>query len=225
MARGTVMTRLLVRDFGTALKFPGSGSCSVGNPTGIPNTNAPLSFSIWLKLTTYGGSPNIATLYNGSNAGVALVATGSTVAITKSGGGNLVSLLAAPPIGVWHHYTYTFDGTTHTIYQDGISNNTSTTAADNSIVTNIRVSTYNGANGPYTGLADDFCIWNRCITAAEVTQNYSTGVAPSSGIVLRWLFNEGSGSSAIDSSGNSNTGSISGATYSTDVVMKARTAA
>ncbi len=38
--------------------------------------------------------------------------------------------MTAPAAGGWHHVAYTFDGTTHKLYLDGGTPNTSTTAAN-----------------------------------------------------------------------------------------------
>jgi len=68
------------------------------------------------------------------------------------------------------------------------------------------------------GLTDNLHIWNKPLTQQEI-QNYMT-CPPSGeeeGLVGYWNFNEGSGDSVYDLSGNGNHGIIHGANYSEDV--------
>lgn len=64
------------------------------------------------------------------------------------------------------------------------------------------------------------------LTTEDIYNIYHVGLirgsAESSGLSGEWLFNEGSGSTAYDTSGNGNHGTITGATYTTDVPMVAR---
>ena len=75
---------------------------------------------------------------------------------------------------------------------------------------------------PFWGFIDNCRVWTRTITAAEALSGFLTGQHSNTSLFVSWLFNEGSGSSTIDDSGNSITGTITAATYSTDVVMKLR---
>ncbi len=56
---------------------------------------------------------------------------------------------------------------------------------------------------------DDVRIYNRALSGAEIDQLYSWAPAP----VAHWNFDEGTGISANDSSGNGNTGTLTGATH------------
>ena len=74
---------------------------------------------------------------------------------------------------------------------------------------------------------DEVAIWNEAITAAEITALYNSGsglsaasnsgdYTSSSNLQGYWKMDEGTGTSVADASSNSNTGTISGATWSTD---------
>ena len=90
------------------------------------------------------------------------------------------------------------------------------------VVTDTRFDTigakFNGTFG-FDGNIDEVAGWNTSLTALQVTAIYNSGTPTdltSLNPISWWQFNEGSGTTAIDSAG-SNNGTISGATYSTDV--------
>jgi hypothetical protein len=127
-------------------------------------------------------------------------------------GGNIgyyVTSVSAIPTGVWTHVAMTYDGSTQTIYINGISNST------HSLSTSINTSGYplNIGNHNLTdpgedlnGVIDDVRIYSRALSAVEIA-----GLANKSlkaGLVGWWKMDDGSGSSAADSSGNGNTGSL-----------------
>jgi len=66
-----------------------------------------------------------------------------------------------------------------------------------------------GAAAYFSGLVDEVRIYNRVLTAEEVRYHYNHG-----GPVGYWKFDEGSGTTTYDSSGNNNTGVIYSASTS-----------
>ena len=69
----------------------------------------------------------------------------------------------------------------------------------------------------FNGLIDDVHIWSSALTQSEI-QSYmsSPPTGNEAGLVGYWNFNEGSGNTVTDLSGNGNNGTINGATWSTD---------
>jgi hypothetical protein len=105
-------------------------------------------------------------------------------------------------------------GATHSVDYNGDS----TTPSGNFVVGN----STGGSSTATNAIFDDVRIFNTQLTAAQVLSLYQTGlnpVAPGGW----WPFDEQSGTVAIDSSGNGNNGTITGASYTPDVFMKART--
>jgi len=96
-------------------------------------------------------------------------------------------------------------------YVDGLLKLTTTITISNQII-GLRIANGGTAGGGdlqnFNGLIDDVSIYNRVLTEAEVKYHYSHG-----GPVGYWKFDEGSGATARDSSGNNNDGAISGATW------------
>ena len=68
----------------------------------------------------------------------------------------------------------------------------------------------------FIGILDNILIYNYVLSDNEI-QNYLTLSPPELGLVGFWDFNEGSGDTVYDLSGNGNHGIIHGATYSNDI--------
>ncbi|MEO0898151.1 MAG: LamG-like jellyroll fold domain-containing protein [Bacteroidota bacterium] len=119
-------------------------------------------------------------------------------------------------LNAWNHFVLTYDNSTLTLYHNGTS--VGTTSANGSITSstetlNIGYLPFGGNNFYTDGQMDDVALWDKSLSAGEVTALYNDcGVDPSSaGLVLLYEFNQGFGggnnmsiSSAIDSKGNAN---------------------
>jgi len=69
----------------------------------------------------------------------------------------------------------------------------------------------------FQGNIDEICIWNIALSIADLNSYMNTELnGDENGLVGYWNLNEGSGTSIADASGNGNTGTIHGATWSTD---------
>ena len=76
-------------------------------------------------------------------------------------------------------------------------------------------------------LIDEVALWDNTLSESEITEIYNSGTGfnatvnsgnytSSSNLRGYWKFDEGSGTTAADASSNNNTGTINGATWSTD---------
>ncbi len=63
------------------------------------------------------------------------------------------------------------------------------------------------------GIIDEPRIWSQVLTDDEIANLYYKGIVLRNGLMAEWLFDEGSGTTALDTSGNGNDGTISGAEY------------
>ncbi len=101
--------------------------------------------------------------------------------------GTKVAEPALFPTGSWQHVAFTYDGTTHRLYRNGVqvaALTTTTTLVRNSAITAMGCKTNNGGTAPdsslpsyWDGKYDDFGFWNRALTAAEVLSIYNDGNA------------------------------------------------
>ena len=129
----------------------------------------------------------------------------------------------------WHYIVSTKSGSTLSMYIDGIfektGTDTTTTVTDNA--SPLYIGMMNGTL-PLTGYVDESRIYNRALSASEIWDLYqmgnpdhvnsadSQGDPLEKGLVGYWKLDDGSGTSATDSSGNANTGTLTnGPTWTT----------
>lgn len=228
------MARLAVRDFVTSLAFDGTGQ-TISVPA---NANLDLvttfTLSFWVKLRTYGsaGAKIMEKGTLGSN-GSYLIETGTTgkVIFTIPTVANIGGNGTAIPLEKWTHVAIRKVGTAYSFFLNGALDQSTTNASTitpnaNTLIIGRRSST---AASALNGKLDDIRIYNGTgLTDAQVSDIYYFGkiqtVNPPAANV-QYRLDEGSGTTALDSSGNGNNGTITGATYSTDVPMVARSAA
>ena len=130
----------------------------------------------------------------------------------------------------WNHIVYSKLGYTGTIYLNGVSQGTH--GAYHSLY-NTHQWTIGGEydsqilSNEFVGLVDEVAVWDDDLTAAEVAALYNSGAPLSAStnagdytsqgdLQAYWLMNEGSGSTIADTTTNNNSGTITGATWSTD---------
>lgn len=220
------MTRQVVRDFGTCLSFNGTSAKVIVTSNATIQGMAQLTISLWFKANDVGGS-NRKLFFKNGVYDIGLDSSGQLFA--EIVGVNNFGIFSSRNMGdnTWHHFVITYDGSTAAAYLDGVSIASTAVVGAPSVASNANDLGFGQhvANGNewYLGLMDEIRIYNTSLTSAQVTALYY-GSEPSSNPVAWWKFDEGSGTSATDSKGSS-TGTITNATYSTDVFMKTRSAA
>jgi hypothetical protein len=124
----------------------------------------------------------------------------------------------------WTHWTFTYDSNTllRSVYRDGIllgeNNAASAYAGSMNLIFGAAHNTNSGWDSYFNGNLDEMALWNVPLTAQEISALYSSGdYASSANLKGYWKFDEGSGTSLTDLSGNGNDGTINGATWSTDI--------
>ena len=140
----------------------------------------------------------------------------------RSGGGVFTIETAENSISpdTWHHLALTYDGMDLILYINGIE--AGTTGASGQI-SNMSVPLKIGSLGFQTwdfdldGQVDEVSLWDLALTEQEIQDYMYADLTGEEGLLGYWNFNEGSGTTANDASGNENHGSIYGATWSTDV--------
>jgi hypothetical protein len=104
----------------------------------------------------------------------------------------------------WHHIVWTYDGATLKGYLDGrldVSNNVSFSITDRNV--NLYFSNPNSGAQRWNGSVDQVQIFNYARTPAQIAWDMNRGKP-----VGWWKLDEGQGTAAYDSSGNSNTGTL-----------------
>lgn len=238
MPRTLATNRMLVRDFGTSLQFNNSGTDAVNIATtfGLPiSQQTNFTINIWVYTAQLASSHyffsegRLATatpvfgFHNDSTGKINLFSRNDVAS-----GGDQVGSIEILKDGVWQMITFTSVSGAIKVYANGVD--TTQTFTITAGATTLDETTYgalrrNVTANSWSGNLDEAQIWNRVLTTSEILTLYTNGTVPLTNLVSYHKFNEGSGTTAIDSSGNGNTGTVSGATYSTNVASKPRTLA
>lgn len=222
-SRTTASNRVAVRDMGTALRFDGVDDAVTANSISSLGTGATIAF--WFKSSKLSANGCLFANSTSSSDRIGIIQrtdgsicagyyNGSSYVSPKSDNKNLSN-------GFWHNVIYTFNGTIGTLCINGVV----ATGTTQPILASInRLSIGSGVDlaTDFQGIIDEPRIWNRALTADEIQNLYLYGSVPQDGLVAEYLFDEASGTTAIDSSGNGNNGTITGATYTTDVPLTLR---
>ena len=201
-------------------------------PTSESATAAPWSLSLWAYISTAASTANKVRLFNTpvgatvyswklvmSSDIVQFGARYRTIRIKESG-------TTAINFDDWNHIVTTFDGvdplaaSSWKLYING-TNITALTSGGH-LGTNGLATMYIGRDNTayFDGEMDEVSLFDYELTAANVTSIYNGGTPndiSSLSPLAWWRFEEGSGTTAIDSGTGGNNGTINGATYSTDV--------
>lgn len=175
----------------------------------LPYGNSARSFSFWVKLDEYnaGGYNFVYSYGSGGNnwANGASVSANNTVQFAW---GNDHTAADVTHLGIWKHVVVTYDGTLSKIYSNGILVGTDTKTTWNTQNTGgaIRFGTGAGNERWFKGAIDDFKIYSRAITAAEVAILY--GGKPIASYTFNSTYNN------VD--GNSPFATTSGTSFVTD---------
>jgi len=141
------------------------------------------SFSMWFYLDGAGGG-NAHMWSKGSVEQVQFGGTDLTILyyIRAWSVTNGTWTITGPSTGTWHHFALTYDGSSTSnnpaIYLDGSPVTVSVAATPAGSLSTADTSVYqlgnitSGASG-WDGMLDNFCIWNRILTAGEVRQLYA----------------------------------------------------
>lgn len=229
--------RVAVRDMGTALRFDGASKVGMGDKFNIGTGS--MSFSGVFKPLSITANQTLLSKRNsslGTESGYSLSVTSAGFLRTYFGDGTAGSDTTVSTfkliVGRWYTYEYIIDRTLNKkrLYV----NNVLISDVDISAVSANQTNTVNfyfgatnttGTANLFIGLIDEPRIWNRALTAQEVSDLYFNNIVPDQGnpdvLKLELLFNEASGLTAIDSSGNGNDGTHN-CTYTLDVPLKER---
>ncbi|MDP2933123.1 MAG: LamG domain-containing protein, partial [bacterium] len=211
---------------GQAGNFNGSDDyVNAGNAASLNITDA-ITISAWVKTNMTNEGYILNKFDNSQGTGGYAIAVGRASAGDFGyavGGGADYFHSSGKKINdnIFHHVAVTHIGTVITFYVDGVFIKTATHAVPASWSGNLGIG-YSPKTGIYffNGLIDDVRVYNRALSADEVAALYRTGsvkfrVPDKTGLVGYWSFNDGNGTQAGDSSGNGNTGTLSGATIPT----------
>ena len=202
-----------------ALHFDGSNDVvTVANASGQISTGTNYSMSCWIYPTKNGGPNGIVGFRNNVNADFYLLQLNNTsmeCRFRNSSGTVFDIVYTGYTLNQWQHYVFTYDGSTLTLYKNGVSVGTQaasgsiTTTTENLLIGNLIWQT---SNFQYGGRVDEVSLWDKTLSASEVNCIYNYGIDPASAnLKLYYDFNHGVANSnnsgittLIDRAGNIN---------------------
>lgn len=225
--------RQKLKDFGTCLKFDGSSAyVSLGSSDPLSGNN--FYISMWVKW--YGSTGLYQHLFAKRNS------YGATTMVfdlaIKDTNGNIVADTANAsldsgyvlPVGKWVHLCYVHDGRDKLYIDCQMEYSTTNRILGTGTTTEMVIGATNTSKSEFfNGEIDEFVIgignptWKDVV--AIKSQYKYTSDANSEGVFYPYInynFDESSGTTAIDSTTNALNGTITNATYSTNVAVKNR---
>ena len=208
----------------------GYGDIFVCNPATAGDSTTCDNASDWTAsysdASTYWGAYSL-TVFNGKlYAGMNSGSNGGSYIYVLAAGGSLSSTTSSWPVATWQLVTLTKSGTTLTLYINGSQQSTVTLASatlDTNALPLLVGKTYGsrfagGSGENFTGSLDDIRIYSRALTSTEIQTLYTSDPANLSSEttpIARYEFDETFGTTAHDTSGNSNDLTLSAAGWTT----------
>ena len=193
--------------FGNAENVDGyKGVITVPDATSLKPTN--ISVSLWFKSTSSAQTGVLGKYSVGGSApgyGVRFNFTANKIGFWV-GGATWTDSNKSVNDGIWHHFVGTYDGKNATVYIDGVLDKSQAETGNLSGSVNLLLGQVNNVATSFSGTIDEARIYNRALSAQEVSQLYNYAPGP----VGWWKMDERTGTSAFDSSGKANTGTWNG---------------
>ena len=203
---------------------------------GDSSTDSPFSISAWIKNDSIGNTQRIVTKDTGGGVYEYLFTINGAgyLALYLYDNGSVNNIYASTNVslltGVWYHVVATYDGsgsnTGITLYVDGATGTISRGAGGSYVAMhntsgNVSIGRLPSGSQFFSGKIDEVAVIPSELSAAQVAAIYNSGEPAdlTSYSPTAWTrFEEGSGTSIADSSGNGHTATLTnGPTFSTDV--------
>jgi len=220
--RSRISSRFLIRGFTTSL-LAGSSTFQIACGSDSSLKLSVFTMCAWIKVS---GSGNRAIIGRTVNNGPEFrIDSANTLSLLKQNTANIGTTTQKIIANTWIHVAVSYDSLgNYAFYINGqpAIGGTGTNLQTFSISGTFTIGT--GANGVerFAGNIDEIIVYNTVLSSTDILNIYLSG-NPLTNVAGYWKLNEGSGTTATDSSGNGNTGTISDGTYSTDVAFKNRT--
>lgn len=200
---------------GNALTFNGANRVTVNNTPTIPVGNSAYTMEAWIKPKTVSGANGLLGWgnWNAINQVNAIRFEGPTTLINYWWTNDLYVTIPNVLDGQWHHIAATYNGTTRSMYMDGVLLGSDAPTGHNvPSGTTMYIGETNPAGNEYfDGAMDEVRIWNVGKTQAEITAAMNSTIpANSAGLVAYYKMDEGTGITTADITGNNNTGTLTG---------------
>jgi hypothetical protein len=121
--------------------------------------------------------------------------------------------------GVWTHVTFSYDGTTMRGYKNGSLCGSAAYAYNDISTHSLTIGSWYSPSAiyDYVGGIEEVKFFNSGLLATQAAQEYNTTASVMTTPVSTWEFDEGTGTTAADSTGNGHTGTFTGPVWTTGV--------
>jgi len=201
---------------GSSLSFDGDGDyISLG-----AGFVSPKSISAWVKLSSLSsGEDDIFSKWTGAGGqNIVFYVYNKVPGVYINSFAESFTTGSAISTDEWHHIVYVndFNSTSSAIFVDGVL---AASAPRSSVLSGSANAVFGSGDGGisnwFNGLIDEVRTYSRSLSLAEVQGLYQSTEPSSTGLTALWHFNEGTGITVGDDSGNANNGTITGANWST----------
>jgi hypothetical protein len=204
--------------FGSAVPL-GPVAQFVDLPDGIVSGLDDFTISAWVNPAQVNAWARVFDFGTGTQVNMFLTVSAgggpARFAITTGGGGaaeQVINATSPLPASEWSHVAVTLQGNTGTLYVDGapVGANANMTLRPSSLgqTTNNWIGRSQYSDPNLTGSVDDFQIYDRALSAAEIATLGAGAGSPGAGNVASYKFDEDGGTTAVDSSGNGRDGTL-----------------
>lgn len=234
MPRNAATNRVPQQNYNAALSFAG-GSGSVVSITDASDLRLATGFTVVARayLNTRSGDNFKGIVSKGGTASggernylLALNTTNTVLQCgyeTVGGANQFASGNRTVPLNQWFMPGVTWDGANVQCYQNGTVDGSPFAATGTPCMTaaDLEIGRNQNTNQEWDGVISDVMIWNRALTAQEMSDLYFSSIIPTSGFVDRWRLDEGAGGTANSQTGTHN-GTVTSAVWTGNTPMKAR---
>ncbi|KKQ84253.1 MAG: hypothetical protein UT08_C0020G0002 [Candidatus Woesebacteria bacterium GW2011_GWB1_38_8] len=204
--------------FGGAHQFDGSADYATATPENGAFSSNIFSLGTWIYRNSDSGAiEKIADNQDADNDGWTLMIS-ATDKPTCSYNATDAAATTSVTTSTWYHLGCTSDGTTLTVYINGVMENSAAISGSISETTDMRVAAQSyGTSEKFPGIIDDLRVYNYSRSAQQVIEDMNAGhPAPGSPIgsaVAYWKLNDAQGNFAQDATVNNNDLALNNASW------------
>ncbi len=202
--------------YGSAIDFDGSSTYIEIPDDPALNLTSSYSLSAWIKPDTVSSQRGIiAKIQDSTHMPYAFLVKNGALQFNYNGTGGQLTVSGGTIVtGLWQHVAATVDSSHHIkLYIDGQEVASDTLPGDTTVSDDVVIGAWGGSygfNSRFNGVIDEIEIFDHALSTDEVL-----GLANLGGGIANWRFEENSGSTTKDYSGNGHTGTITSATWTT----------
>lgn len=197
------------------------GSTESGAAGSINLSGSALSFEGWIKPSSFkSASPYISSIMgtevSDSNSAFLRLGDASLAnnklqfVVSINNVQQKLASVTALNANTWYHVAATYDGANMKIYINGVLDATKAQTGSVNSTGAFNVGYLYNTSRNFNGKIDEVRVWKRALSQTEISQNMCNVSVPATSLAAYWKFNEGSGSTVQDTSGNGVTLTLTG---------------